>query len=230
MPMRIVTVGNLKGGSCKTTTSLNVAVAAAGRGIQTVIIDLDPQQSAGKWADQRSGETPAVLSGQASRLDPVLREAERLGAELVLMDTAAHEPAILKPAIEKADVVLIPTRPIGMELQHIMETATLVAEQRKPVAVVLCAVPPRAPELDEARRFVEKQRIPLAPLIISDLRGYARAVTAAQGVTEREPSSQAAAEINALLDWLIEHLKITTSKKSGKKEGFLSALRERLIA
>jgi chromosome partitioning protein len=111
------------------------------------------------------------LSAQASRLEPVFREAERLGTELVLMDTAAHEPAILKPAIAAAEVVLIPSRPTGMELQHIMETASLVAELRKPVAVVLCAVPARAHELDEARRFVEKQRIPLASLIISDLRG-----------------------------------------------------------
>src|SRR5271154_1182503 len=124
MAMRIITVGNLKGGSCKTTTTLNLAVAAEGRGIRTVVIDLDPQQSAGKWADQRGGdaegvERPAVLSAQASRLEPVLREAERLGAELVIMDTAAHEPAILRPAIDAADVVLIPCRPSGMELQHV---------------------------------------------------------------------------------------------------------------
>ena len=51
--MRIVTVGNLKGGTGKTTLAVNLAAAAEGRGIRTVIIDLDPQQSAGKWADQR---------------------------------------------------------------------------------------------------------------------------------------------------------------------------------
>lgn len=233
--MRIVTVGNLKGGTGKTTLVVNLAAAAEGRSIRTVVIDLDPQQSAGKWSDQRPKDSagidrPAVLSGQANRLEPVLREAEALGAELVVIDTAAHEPAILKPAIERASVVLIPSRPTGMELQHIMETATLVAEQRKPVAVVLNAVPARAHELDEARCFVTKKGIPLAPLFISDLRGYARAVTAAQGVTEQEPGGKAASEITALLDWIIEHLKIPTSKKARKKESFFSVLREKLTA
>ena len=233
--MRIVTVGNLKGGTGKTTLAVNLAAAAEGRGIRTVIIDLDPQQSAGKWADQRpkagdGADRPAVLSGQASRLEPVFREAERFAPELVLMDTAAHEPEILKPAIDQAAVVLIPSRPAGIELQHIMETAVLVAERRKPVAVILNAVPARAHELDDARRFVEAKGIPLAPLIISDLRAYARAVTAAQGVTEQEPGGKAAEEINALLDWLIEHLQIPASRIDGKDESRLSLSPEILTA
>ena len=216
--MQIVTIGNLKGGTGKSTFAVNLAVAAEGRGIRTVIVDLDPQQSAGKWGDQRSTEHPAVLSAQASRLQPVLREAERLGAALVVMDTAAHEPGILMPAIDAATVVLIPCRPSGMELQHVLETAQLVAERRKRVAVVLNAVPARAHELDEASSFVAKLGVPLAPLFLSELRAYGRAVTAAQGVTEYEPGGKAAQEINAVLDWLAEHMKIRVSKKDGKSE------------
>jgi chromosome partitioning protein len=218
MAMHKVTVGNLKGGSCKTTTTLNLAVAAEGRGIRTVIIDLDPQQSAGKWADQREAPHPAVLSAQASRLQPVLREAERMGAALVVMDTAAHEQGILIPAIDAADVVLIPCRPSGMELQHVLETAQIVAERRKPVSVILNAVPARAHELDEASALIGKLKVPLAPLFLSELRAYGRAVTAAQGVTEYEPSGKAAHEINAVLDWLAEHTKIRVSRKDGKAE------------
>jgi chromosome partitioning protein len=216
--MQIVTIGNLKGGTGKSTFAVNLAVAAIGRGIRTVIIDLDPQQSAGKWADQRQAEDPAVLSAQASRLQPVLREAERLGAELVVMDTAAHDGEILKPAIDAANVVLIPCRPSGMELQHVLETAQLVAERRKPVAVILNAVPARAHELDEASRFIERLKVPLAPLFLSELRAYGRAVTAAQGVTEYESHGKAAQEIGAVLEWLAEHMKIQVSRKDGKAD------------
>jgi chromosome partitioning protein len=214
--MQIVTIGNLKGGTGKSTFAVNLAVAAIKRGIRTVVIDLDPQQSAGKWADQRQVEDPAVLSAQASRLQPALREAERLEAELAVMDTAAHDSDILKPAIDAANVVLIPCRPSGMELQHVLETAQLVAERRKPVAVILNAVPARAHELDEASRFIERLKVPLAPLFLSELRAYARAVTAAQGVSEYEPHGKAAQEIGAVLDWLAEHMKIRVSRKDGK--------------
>jgi len=216
--MQIITIGNLKGGTGKSTFAVNLAVAAEGRGVRTVIIDLDPQQSAGKWADQREAPHPAVLSAQASRLQPVLREAERLGAALVVMDTAAHEQGILTPAIDASDVVLIPCRPSGMELQHVLETAQIVAERRKPVAVILNAVPARAHELDEASALIARLKVPLAPLFLSELRSYARAVTASQGVTEYEPHGKAAQEINAVLDWLAEHTKIRVSKKDGKAD------------
>ena len=216
--MQIVTIGNLKGGTGKSTFVVNLSVAAAERGIQTVIIDLDPQQSAGKWADQRQADAPPVLSAQANRLQPALREAERLAAELVVMDTAAHDSDILKQAIDAANVILIPCRPSGMELQHVLETAQLVAERRKPAAVILNAVPPRAPELDEANRFIERLKVPLAPLILSELRAYARAVTAAQGVSEYEPHGKAAQEIRAVLAWLAEHIEIRESSKVGKQQ------------
>ena len=44
--MRVITVSNLKGGSGKTTTAVNLATLAAYRGLRTLLIDLDPQASA----------------------------------------------------------------------------------------------------------------------------------------------------------------------------------------
>lgn len=44
--MRVITVSNLKGGSGKTTTAVNLAVLAAHHGLRTLLIDLDPQASA----------------------------------------------------------------------------------------------------------------------------------------------------------------------------------------
>lgn len=44
--MRVITVSNLKGGSGKTTTAVNLAALSAGHGLRTLLIDLDPQASA----------------------------------------------------------------------------------------------------------------------------------------------------------------------------------------
>lgn len=44
--MRVIAITNTKGGSGKTTTSVNLAAAAAVRGHRTLLIELDPQGSA----------------------------------------------------------------------------------------------------------------------------------------------------------------------------------------
>ena len=54
--MRTVAVINRKGGSGKTTTTVNLAAALGERGKQVLVIDLDPQASASDWlGNRRSG-------------------------------------------------------------------------------------------------------------------------------------------------------------------------------
>jgi chromosome partitioning protein len=47
--VRVITVTNNKGGSGKTTTTVNLASAFAERGLRVLVVDLDPQGSATEW-------------------------------------------------------------------------------------------------------------------------------------------------------------------------------------
>lgn len=49
--MRTIAVVNQKGGSAKTTTSVNLAATIAENGRRVLLIDLDPQHSATQWYD-----------------------------------------------------------------------------------------------------------------------------------------------------------------------------------
>lgn len=211
MSAAVVTWASLKGGAGKTTGGLNLAVAAEGQGIPTAVIDLDPQQAAAKWGDARQpGNRPPVLSAMAARLPQAIAEAEAAGAKLVVIDTAAHSESILNPAIDVADLVLMPCRPTVIDLQHLSATAGLIAARRKLAAVVLNAAPPRAGELEQARALVERMNLPLAPVALSNLVAYARAIAAGQGVTEYEPGGKAAREVEELLGWITQHLNISS--------------------
>ena len=53
--MRTIAVVNQKGGSAKTTTSVNLAATLAEKGRRVLVIDLDPQHSATTWFDVTEG-------------------------------------------------------------------------------------------------------------------------------------------------------------------------------
>ena len=218
----IIAMAGIKGGTGKTMTTVNLAVAAERQGVRTVILDLDPIEISAKWSDGRAEEWPKVHAASNVNLDTAERvrawlpakiaEAGRDGAQLVLIDTPGHAEHIVKPAIDAADLVLIPSRPLNPEILALMETVTLVATAGKIGSIVFVAVPFRAPELATARSFAESLNLPFAPAFLSDFRPYFRAFAASQGVTEYEPSGGAAAEVNALWEWITRHVEISQPK------------------
>ncbi len=133
----IIIVAALKGGVGKTTTSVYLAALAAARRPAT-LIDADPQASAADWIESTEDqylERVGLVEAPTDRL--LLKALDRIDAEEVaVVDTPPGNERLLAKAIERADVVIVPTRVGGVETARVEAVLDLVP-RKLPVGLVI---------------------------------------------------------------------------------------------
>jgi chromosome partitioning protein len=133
----IIIVAALKGGVGKTTTSVYLSALAAARRPST-LIDADPQASAADWlesAEDEYLERVTLLEAPTDRL--LLKALDRIDPEdVAIVDTPPGNERLLAKAIERADVVVVPTRVGGVETARVEAVLDLVP-RKLPVGLVI---------------------------------------------------------------------------------------------
>ena len=109
--MTTIAIVSQKGGSGKTTLSVNLAAAAEASGAVALIIDTDPQATATQWGAWRSYKAPEVIDSAPPRIQAKVDAAKGQGATFIVIDTPPHADSAASRAVEVADLVLIPCRP-----------------------------------------------------------------------------------------------------------------------
>ena len=210
--MYTISIISQKGGTGKTTLTLNLAIAFEISGQTTVVVDLDPQASAKGWHDNRAVEEPVVISVQAVRLGEALSTAEDHGARVAIVDTAPHSESVALAAARAAELVLIPCRPGILDLRAIVATRDICELAKVSAAAVVNGVPPRGSLGAEAAEAISAYGLEVAPVRLGQRMAFIHSLTAGQGVLEYEPKGKAAEEIKGLYAWTCTHVKMSTSE------------------
>ena len=214
--MTIIAIVSQKGGSGKTTLSVNLAAAAEAAGAVALIIDTDPQATASQWGAWRANKAPEVIDSAPPRIQVKVEGAKAQGATFIVIDTPPYADSAAGRAVEVADLVLIPCRPSAFDLAAIKTTVSLVRLFDKPAVVVLTAGPPHAPRMyEEAVELVRGFGIDACPHSLPDRAVYRHASAAGASVIEAEPDGKAAAEISALHMWITTHVNSSTATHEG---------------
>jgi chromosome partitioning protein len=121
MPAKIITVTGRKGGSGKTTLTMQLAGTLGKRGLKVLVVDADPQGTAIRWAATAPDDTPfpAAVMGLSAAGGKVHREVAKFTTDyqFILVDCP---PAMESPAPQSAlliaDLALIPVIPSPLDV------------------------------------------------------------------------------------------------------------------
>lgn len=174
-----LTVGNLKGGVAKTTTSVHLACGLARSG-RTLLVDADPQAaSALDWSTVAGEAFPVtVIPWSGSDLARRVKDVADDYAHVVI-DTGGENDEILGQALLVTDELVVPVAPSLIELRRLPATFQLAAKVDviSPVTarVLLCKVRSGTRSGIEARELLEGLDLPVMAAQIGLREQYSQA-------------------------------------------------------
>ena len=187
---KVCVVASGKGGSQKTTTSLNLATLAAAEGLKVLLVDTDDQPSLSRWwAKRQKQEGAAHIDLITAPLDDLKRAfaevAKFSNLDLVIVDTppGLSNRVRIRELIAKADFVLIPTGQDTADLESVSEFMKITQALTVPSAFVLSRTNQRWSDYRLAKHTLMKLGV-LCPVDVRDLRDIAATHTYGLGINE----------------------------------------------
>jgi len=120
--MKTILVANPKGGSGKSTLSVNIAGYLSNRGLRVAMLDLDRQQSSALWLKTRPADLPHIRT-----LD---EKKEHANDWLVIDSPAGLRGKNLAHAVKLADKIVVPVAPSLFDLDASRDFLKILAEEK----------------------------------------------------------------------------------------------------
>lgn len=124
----IITIGSNKGGTGKTTTATNIAVALALKGKDVCLVDADFQRSASRWHQDRYEAELLPAITLVEKHDNISSTVEDLDKKFdyVIVDVAGRNSREMITSLSVSHVLIAPHQASQLDLDTIQELNTQI--------------------------------------------------------------------------------------------------------
>ena len=200
---KVITIAQQKGGSGKTTIAANLAtVFSLKNNFSTTLLDTDPQGSLGKWFMTRKEKLKDknTLQFKTASLWGAQYEAKTLKdkCDIVIIDTPPKIDADGRPAIEIADLVLIPISPSQVDFWATESIIELAKREKKEILILINRANAKSKLIKEAVKFVKDMEVKKAKTILGNRQIFVSSMGLGLTVVEKQRTGKGCLEMLSL--------------------------------
>ena len=212
MLSKVITISQQKGGTGKTTLAVHLAMAFIKyHNLKVAIIDTDPQGSLGKWFMIRSEKniSNVNLTFKTASLWAARYESKTLknDHDIVVIDTPPKIESDARPAIEAADLVIIPMAASHVDFWATGAIVDIAKKANKKILVQINRSSQRSKLINKTNEFIKSLDLSSTKTIIGNRQIYTSAMGEGKTAVEKQKKGAAVEEIKNLSEQILLELK-----------------------
>ena len=209
---KVITIAQQKGGTGKTTLAVHLALAFVKyHNLKVAIIDTDPQGSLGKWYMIRSdkGISDKNLTFKTASLWGAQYESKILKQEndIVIIDTPPKIESDARPAIEAADLVLIPVAPSPVDFWATEAIIEIAKKAKRKVLIQINRANLRSNLISKTNEYINSINVKATNTLIGHRQIFVSSMGEGKTVVEKQRKSKAVDEIKKISEQILSELK-----------------------
>lgn len=207
--MKAIAILNQKGGVGKTTIAVHLATGLALKEKKVIVIDADPQGSARDWAAARKTEAlfPVVGMDRPNLHRDIGKVAK--GYDFAIIDGPPRTSDLTRAAMLAADLTIVPVQPspydiwAAQEVMDLLKDASVYKKKVRAMFLINRAIVGTAISRD-ATEALAAYDLPVLKTVIHQRVSFAETAATGSTVLETAPTSDAAREVEELVDELMK--------------------------
>ena len=208
MLSKVITIAQQKGGTGKTTLAVNLALSFIKfHNFKVAIIDTDPQGSLGKWYMIRNdkGYSNKNLTFKTASLWGAQYESKILKEtnDVIIIDTPPKIESDARPAIEAADLVLIPLAPSHVDFWATEAIIEIAKKAKRKILTQINRANHRSKLIQDTYEYIKSINVLSTNTLLGHRQIFVSSMGEGRTVVEKQRKGKAIDEIKGITNQII---------------------------